>query len=271
MLAPDKPVSTLDLLAFKRAGRKIVALTAYDALFGRLVDEAGVDVVLVGDSVNTVLAGQDTTLSATLDQMIYHGRMVRAGVRRALLVVDLPFLSYQVSLEEAKRNAGRVLQATGAQAVKLEGGRSVQETVRALVEMGIPVMGHVGFTPQSVHALGGARVQGRGPQAAERILADARALEDAGAFAVVLELMPSAVAAEVTRALTIPTIGIGSGPHCDGQVLVLHDMLGLNEAFRAKFVKTYAELAREVRAAVQQFAEEVRQGDYPDPAHSFEQ
>jgi len=183
----------------------------------------------------------------------------------------LPFLSYQVSLEEAKRNAGRVLQATGAQAVKLEGGRSVQETVRALVEMGIPVMGHVGFTPQSVHALGGARVQGRGPQAAERILADARALEDAGAFAVVLELMPSAVAAEVTRALTIPTIGIGSGPHCDGQVLVLHDMLGLNEAFRAKFVKTYAELAREVRAAVRQFAEEVRQGDYPDPAHSFEQ
>jgi 3-methyl-2-oxobutanoate hydroxymethyltransferase len=267
---PDKPITTLDLLAFKRAGRKIVALTAYDALFGRLVDEAGVDVVLVGDSVNTVLAGQETTLSATLEQMIYHGRMVRAGVRRALLVVDMPFLSYQLSAEEAKRNAGRVLQTTGAQAVKLEGGRAIADTVRALVEIGIPVMGHVGFTPQSVHALGGARVQGRGAEAAERILADALALQEAGAFAVVLELMPSPLAAEVTRALAIPTIGIGSGPHCDGQVLVLHDMLGLNETFQAKFVKAYADLGRQVRAAVRQFADEVREGRYPDAAHSFE-
>ncbi len=268
---PDKRVTTLDLLEAKRAGRKIVALTAYDALFGQLVDESGVDVVLVGDSVNTVLAGQETTLSATLEQLTYHGRMVRAGVRRALLVVDMPFLSYQVSLEEAKRNAGRVMQLTGANAIKLEGGRAVADTVRALVDMGVPVMGHVGYTPQSVHALGGARVQGRGASSEARILADARALEEAGAFSVVLELMPVGVAARVTEALTIPTIGIGSGPQCDGQVLVLYDMLGLTQKFQAKFVKAFAHLEEPVRAAVRQYVDEVRQGRYPDPSHSFEQ
>lgn len=270
MPTPAKPVTTLDVVACKQSGRKIVALTAYDALFARLLDEAEVDIVLVGDSVNTVLAGQETTLSATLEQMIYHGRMVRAGVERALVIVDLPFLSYQVSVEEAKRNAGRVMQLTGAAGVKLEGGLAMQETVRALVEIGIPVMGHVGYTPQSVHALGGARVQGRGVEAGERILADARALEDAGAFAVVLELMPADVAARVSRALAIPTIGIGSGPHCDGQVLVLHDMLGLNERFHAKFVKTYGNLGEQVRGAVRQYAADVREGRYPDAAHSFE-
>jgi 3-methyl-2-oxobutanoate hydroxymethyltransferase len=271
MPTPPKRVTTRDVVGSKRSGRKIVALTAYDALFARLLDEAGVDIVLVGDSVNTVLAGQETTLSATLEQMIYHGRMVRAGVERALVVVDLPFLSYQVSVEEAKRNAGRVMQVTGAAGVKLEGGRAMQETVRALVDIGIPVMGHVGYTPQSVHALGGARVQGRGDAAGERIVADAKALEDAGAFAVVLELIPAAVATRVSAALEIPTIGIGSGPGCDGQVLVLHDMLGLNERFHAKFVKTYADLGEQVRGAVRQYAEEVRGGRYPDAAHSFEQ
>jgi 3-methyl-2-oxobutanoate hydroxymethyltransferase len=271
MPSPGKRVTTLDLLEAKRAGRKIVALTAYDALFAQLLDESGVDVVLVGDSVNTVLAGQETTLSATLEQMIYHTRMVRAGVRRALVIIDMPFLTYQVSIEEAKRNAGRAMQLTGANGVKLEGGLTLQDTVRALVDIGIPVMGHVGFTPQSVHALGGSRVQGRGPKAGDRIVADAKALEEAGAFSVVLELMPSAVAARVTQALAIPTIGIGSGPHCDGQVLVLHDMLGLNERFQAKFVKAYANLGEQVRAAVRQFAGEVREGRYPDAAHSFEQ
>jgi 3-methyl-2-oxobutanoate hydroxymethyltransferase len=271
MPGPGKRVTTLDLLDAKRAGRKIVALTAYDALFAQLLDESGVEVVLVGDSVNTVLAGQETTLSATLEQMIYHTRMVRAGVRRALVVIDMPFLTYQVSIEEAKRNAGRAMQLTGANGVKLEGGLAIHDTVRALVEIGIPVMGHVGFTPQSVHALGGSRVQGRGPRAGDRIVADARALEEAGAFAVVLELMPSAVAGRVTEALTIPTIGIGSGPQCDGQVLVLPDMLGLNERFQAKFVKAYANLGEQVRAAVRQFADEVREGRYPDAAHSFEQ
>ena len=271
MPSPGKRVTTLDLLDAKRAGRKIVALTAYDALFAQLLDESGVDVVLVGDSVNTVLAGQETTLSATLEQMIYHTRMVRAGVRRALVIIDLPFLTYQVSIEEAKRNAGRAMQLTGANGVKLEGGWAIRDTVRALVDIGIPVMGHVGFTPQSVHALGGSRVQGRGAQAGDRIVADAKALEEAGAFSVVLELMPSAVAARVTQALSIPTIGIGSGPQCDGQVLVLHDMLGLNERFQAKFVKAYANLGEQVRAAVRQFAAEVREGRYPDAPHSFEQ
>jgi 3-methyl-2-oxobutanoate hydroxymethyltransferase len=262
-------VTTRTLSEMKRGGRRIVALTAYDALFGRLVDEAGVDIILVGDSVNTVLCGQSTTLSATLEQMIYHTRIVRAGVERALLVIDLPFLTYQVSVEEAKRNAGRALQVTGAEAVKLEGGAPIVPTVHALVEIGIPVMGHLGFTPQSVHALGGARVQGRDAGAAERLIRDAHALADAGVFALVLELVPAPLAERVTAEVPIPTIGIGSGPGCDGQVLVLHDMLGLNERFKPKFLKRYANLADEVRAAVRAFADDVREGHYPDAEHSF--
>ncbi len=263
------PVTTRDLLAMKRAGRKIVAVTAYDALFGRLVDEAGVDLVLVGDSVNQVLAGEPSTLSATLDQMIYHARAARRGVKRALLVVDMPFLSYQVSREDALRACGRVMKETGAQAVKLEGGDPVAETVRALVEVGIPVMGHVGLTPQSVHALGGYRVQGRDEAAASRLAADARALEDAGAFSVVLELVPAALSASISASLTIPTIGIGAGRGCDGQVLVLPDLLGLNDTFAPKFLKRYAEMAGEVRSAVGAFADEVRRGAYPDEKHAF--
>jgi 3-methyl-2-oxobutanoate hydroxymethyltransferase len=265
----DSPVTTVGLQTMKRGGRKIVALTAYDALFAGLVDAAGTDVVLVGDSVNTLLCGQPTTVTATLEQMIYHGRIVRAGVRRALLVIDMPFLSYQISVEDAKRNAGRVMQATGANAVKLEGGAWLADTVRALVQIGVPVMAHLGFTPQSIHALGGARVQGRGTEAADRLVADARALEAAGAFALVLELLPSPVAERVTAALGIPTIGIGSGPGCDGQVLVLHDMLGLNETFTPKFLKRYATLADEVRRATRAFGEEVRAGRYPDADHSL--
>jgi len=263
------PVSVIDLRTMKREGRKIVAITAYDALFGRLVDAAGVDIVLVGDSVNTVLCGQPTTVSATLEQMVYHGRIARAGVERAMLVLDMPFLSYQVSIEDAKRNAGRVMQVTGATAVKLEGGAWVAPTIRALVEIGIPVMAHLGFTPQSVHALGGPRVQGRDPDAAERLIADAQTLEAAGAFAVVLELMPAPLAQRMTAALTIPTIGIGSGAGCDGQVLVLHDMLGLNEQFKVKFLKRYANLAEDVRTAVSAYADDVRAGRYPDAEHSF--
>jgi 3-methyl-2-oxobutanoate hydroxymethyltransferase len=266
---PDRPVTTLDLLAMKRDGRKIVALTAYDALFAALVDEAGTEVVLVGDSVNTVLCGQPTTVSATLEQMIYHGRIVRVGVQRALLVIDMPFLSYQISIDEAKRNAGRVMQVTGANAVKFEGGVWLAPTVRAVVEIGIPVMAHLGFTPQSVHALGGARVQGRGAEAADRLVADALALEAAGAFALVLELVPAPLAQRVTAELSIPTIGIGSGPGCDGQVLVLHDMLGLNESFKAKFLKRYAALADDVRRAARAFGDDVREGRYPDEDHSF--
>ncbi len=270
MNADARPMTVPDLLAMKAAGRRIVMLTCYDAAFARLLEQAEVDVLLVGDSVNQVLAGQETTLSATLDQMIYHAASVRRGARRALVFVDLPFLTYQVSPTEAIRNAGRVLQESGAHGVKLEGGRPMAETVRALVDRGIPVIGHLGLTPQSVHALGGYRVQGREAAAAERLLADALALEEAGACAIVLELLPAALAKRITAALTIPTIGIGAGAGCDGQVLVLHDMLGLNEMFNPKFLKRYAELGEAVRAAVRSYAAEVRDGTYPGPEHSFD-
>ena len=269
MVDERKPVTVHELLNMKQRGERIVVLTCYDALFARLLDGAGVDILLVGDSVNQVLAGADSTLSATLGQMIYHTRIVRRGATRAMVVCDMPFLTYQVSREDAIRNAGRVMQQTGCHAVKLEGGAPVADTTRALVEIGIPVMGHLGLTPQSVHALGGYRVQGRDAQSADRLKADATALEQAGAFAIVLELVPAPLASQITKALTIPTIGIGAGPACDGQVLVLPDMLGLNEQFTAKFVKRYAALAEDVREAVTLYAAEVREGRYPGPEHSF--
>ena len=254
----------------KAAGERLAMLTCYDALFARLLDEAGIDLLLVGDSVNEVLAGRESTLSATLEQMIYHGASVVRGSRRAGVVVDLPFLSYQVTVEEAIRNAGRVIAATGCQAVKLEGGRAMVPTVGALVERGIPVIGHLGLTPQHIQRFGGYRVQGRSSADGEALLADAKALEAAGASAVVLELVPRALAARVTAALAIPTIGIGAGPSCDGQVLVLHDMLGLNESFTPKFLRRYAELAAAVRGAAAGYAADVRAGDYPDDQHSFD-
>ena len=267
----DEPraVTVHHLLQMKERGERIVVLTCYDALFARLLDGAGVDVLLVGDSVNQVLAGADTTLSATLEQMIYHTKIVRRGAERAMVVCDLPFLTYQISPQDAIRNAGRVMQETGCHAVKLEGGQPMVETVRALVDVGIPVMGHLGLTPQSVHALGGYRVQGRDEQTAERLKAEASALQAAGAFAIVLELVPAPLASHITKALAIPTIGIGAGPACDGQVLVLPDMLGLNDRFTAKFVKRYAALAQDVRDAVTLYAAEVREGRYPGPEHSF--
>src|SRR5213594_2554200 len=217
MADETKPVTTHELLAMKERGERIVMLTCYDALFARLLDASGVDVLLVGDSVNQVLAGADTTLSATLEQMIYHTKIVRRGAQRAMVVCDMPYLTYQVTKEEAIRNCGRVLAETGCHAVKVEGGTPIAATVRALVDVGIPVMGHIGLTPQSVHALGGARVQGRDAAAAERVKHDAAALQEAGAFAVVLELVPSGLAAAISKALAIPTIGIGAGPDCDGQ------------------------------------------------------
>jgi 3-methyl-2-oxobutanoate hydroxymethyltransferase len=264
-----RAVTTHELLRMKAEQRPIVMLTCYDALFARLLDASGVDVLLVGDSVNQVLAGAETTLSATLEQMIYHTRMVRRGSVRAMVVCDLPFLTYQVTKEDAIRNAGRVMAQTGCHGVKLEGGVHIAPTVHALVDVGIPVMGHIGLTPQSVHALGGYRVQGRDDMTAQRLRNDATALEQAGAFAVVLELVPAPLAAEITAALTIPTIGIGAGPSCDGQVLVLHDMLGLNDRFSAKFVKKYASLADGVRDAVAAYSAEVRSRRYPDREHSF--
>jgi 3-methyl-2-oxobutanoate hydroxymethyltransferase len=262
-------VSFPDLAARKRAGQKIVVLTCYDALFARLLDDV-VDMLLVGDSVNQVLAGHDTTLSATLDQMIYHAAAVRRGSRRALVVVDLPFMTYQVTVADAVRNAGRVLQETGAHGVKIEGGRHLVPTIEAMVRAGIPVTAHLGLTPQSIHTLGGYRVQGREEGVARALIEDARAVEAAGAQALVLELVPAALAQRISSALAIPTIGIGAGPDCDGQVLVLHDMLGLNEGFSPKFLKRYAELAAVVRAAAARYAAEVRDGSYPGPDHSFE-
>jgi 3-methyl-2-oxobutanoate hydroxymethyltransferase len=270
MNADPRPLTVLDLVSMKAAGRRIVVLTCYDAVFARLLEQADVDMLLVGDSLNQVLAGHETTLSTTLDQMIYHAAAVRRGSRRALVFVDLPFLTYQISIPEAIRNAGRVLQESGVHGVKLEGGRHMAETVAALVQRGIPVIGHLGLTPQSVHALGGYRVQGRDQKDADRLLEDARALEAAGASAIVLELVPAALADRISRALTIPTIGIGADAHCDGQVLVLHDMLGLNEQFAPKFLKHYGRLADTVREAVRNYAAEVREGKYPGKEHSFE-
>ena len=269
-MAESKAVSITDFVAHKKNGEKVVMVTAYDALFGRLVDEAGVDAVLVGDSVATAVFGHESTLPVTLDQMIYHAAAVRRGVKRALIVIDMPFLTYQASIELAILNCGRAIQETGVSAVKVEGGGpEMVETVRALVRTGIPVMSHIGFTPQSVKTIGGARVQGRQAAEADRLIAEAGSLEEAGAFALVLELVPATVAASITESVQIPTIGIGAGASCDGQVLVLPDLLGLNDTFSPRFLKRYAELAQEVRNAVSSFAGDVRSGSYPDAAHSF--
>lgn len=265
-----RPVTVRDFAEKKRKGEKLVVMTAYDALFGRLVDESGVDAILVGDSVGTAIMGYQSTLPVTLDHMIYHTSAVRRGVKRALVIIDMPFLSYQASIESAVLNCGRAIQETGAGAVKVEGGNpEMLATVHALVRTGIPVMAHIGFTPQSVNTIGGARVQGREAEGAERLIAEAKGLEDAGAFAVVLELVPNAVSERITAAVTIPTIGIGAGAKCDGQVLVLPDVLGLNDTFEPKFLKRYAEMAQEVRTAVGAFARDVRNGAYPDAEHSF--
>ena len=265
----EKAITVRDLVA-RKGGEKIVMVSAYDAMFARIADEAGVDAILVGDSLANIVAGQDSTLRVTLDQMIYHGRAARQGCTRALLVVDMPFMTYQVSSEDAMRNAGRIMQETGAQAVKLEGGSPARaDAVAKVVAMGVPVMGHLGFTPQSVHALGGARVQGKGDAGAQALLDEAKRLEDAGAFAVVLELVPATLAARVTEAIRVPTIGIGAGASCDGQVLVLPDLLGLNGDFAPRFLKRYAELGTAAGTAVRQFVAETRDGSFPDSQHSY--
>ena len=268
--APVKRVTVRDFRARKERREKLVIVTAYDALFGRLVDEAGVDAVLVGDSLGNVLAGFESTLPVTLEQMIYHASTVRRGVRRAMLIVDMPFLTYQVDARRAVLNCGRAVQQAGAEAVKLEGaGPTIVRAIRRTVAVGIPVMGHLGFTPQSVLAIGGNRVQGRDRDDAERIVGEARRLEDAGVFSIVLELLPAELAARVTESVAVPTIGIGAGPSCDGQVLVLHDLLGLTDRFQPKFLKRYASLAEEVRGAVARFRDDVRAGSYPGAEHSF--
>jgi 3-methyl-2-oxobutanoate hydroxymethyltransferase len=260
-----------DLLEMKQRRERIVVLTAYDYLFARMVDECGADVVLVGDSLGHVFAGHDSTLPVTLDDMIYHTRAVRRGVNHALLVVDMPFMTFQISSDETLRNAGRLIQEGGAEAVKLEGGHAgASEHVARLVTAGIPVMGHIGLTPQSVHALGGYRVQGREAPAAQRLREEARRLEDAGAFAVVLELVPGALAGDISRSISIPTIGIGAGADVDGQVLVLPDMLGLNEGFQPRFLHRFAELGAAARQGIRAYSDAVRNGTFPDAEHTFE-
>jgi len=243
-------------------------LAAYDATMARLLDRAGIDVLLVGDSLGTVILGYDTTLPVTLEAMLHHTRAVRNGTARALVVADMPFLTYQVSAAQALRNAGRLLQEGGAAAVKLEGGAAIADTVERLVAIGIPVMGHVGLTPQSVHQLGGFRSFGKRPEEAEKVAEDARRLERAGAFAVVLESVPSALAAAVTAELKIPTIGIGAGPDCDGQVLVSYDAFGLFDSFVPKFVKQYAKLGDAVTQAAKDYIADVQGGRFPAPEHS---
>lgn len=262
-------VTVTAVRAMKARGERVVMLTAYDTPTARLLDAAGVDVILVGDSLAMVALGYETTLPVTLDEMLHHTRAVARGAARALVVGDLPFLSYQVSREEALRSAGRMLKEGNAQAVKLEGGVEVAGTVAALVEAGIPVMGHIGLTPQAVHRMGGYKVQGRTAEAAARLLKDGVALERAGAFSMVLEGLPWQVAGAVTEAVGIPTIGIGAGPRCDGQVLVTNDLLGLFDEFTPKFVKRYVNLRETLLQAFGQFREEVRAGAFPGPEHSF--
>ncbi|GDX82486.1 3-methyl-2-oxobutanoate hydroxymethyltransferase [Deltaproteobacteria bacterium] len=259
-----------DILRMKAANQRIAMVTAYDFSMARLMDRAGADMVLVGDSLGMVIQGESDTLRVTLDEMAYHGRCVARGLERAHLTIDMPFMSYQLSPTQALENAGKLVQNGRAQAVKLEGGVRSAPAIRACVEAGIPVVGHVGLTPQSVHAFGGFKVQGRGDEAADRIRADALAVQEAGAFCVVFEMIPAALAAELTKTLSIPTIGIGAGVDCDGQVLVCNDLLGLDERFKPRFVKRFAELAGAVEAATGAYVAEVRAGTFPAAEHTFD-
>jgi 3-methyl-2-oxobutanoate hydroxymethyltransferase len=259
-----KPVRTTELRSMKSRGEKIAVLTAYDAGMARLLDGAGIDVILVGDSVGTVVLGFETTLPVTLEMMLHHTKAVRRGVSRALVVTDMPFLTYQVSVEDAVRNAGRLIQEGGAAGVKIEGGAPMAPVVRRLTEIGIPVMGHLGLTPQSVHAVGGLRQQARDEKSAARLLSDARALQGAGAFSIVLEHIPSQVAKDVSAAIDIPTIGIGAGPHCDGQVLVCHDVFGLLEGPTPPFVRKYANISEVLSQAARAYIEDVRNNRFPE-------
>ncbi len=267
-MPPTKPVSVLELHRMKVEGRKITMLTAYDAVFARLVDQGGADVILVGDSLGMVVQGHSNTLPVTIDQMAYHGAAVARVTERAHVVVDMPFLSYHVSIEDAVRNAGRLVKE-GAHSVKLEGGAERAETIRAIVQAQIPVMAHIGLTPQSFHAQGGFKVQGRSEAAAEKLLADALAVQEAGAYALVLEGIPTTLATQISTALHIPTIGIGAGNGCDGQVLVIYDLLGMDKSFKPKFVKRFAELHDVITGAIGTYIDEVRTGAFPDAAHSF--
>ncbi|MBW2713592.1 MAG: 3-methyl-2-oxobutanoate hydroxymethyltransferase [Deltaproteobacteria bacterium] len=265
---PQRPTVPA-LQEWKHQGRRFSMLTAYDSCFARIFDEVGVDLLLVGDSLANVIQGEETTLPVTVDEMIYHTRAVARTAKRAMVIADMPFGSYQISAEDAVRNAVRMVKEGGAQAVKLEGGSAVKEAITRISSAEIPVMGHIGLTPQSVNRMGGFRVQGRTVESQKRVLEDAHAVEDAGAFAVVLEGMPAELAHEISCSLHIPTIGIGAGSECDGQVLVMHDMLGLSGDWVPQFVKKFADLGPQVADAAQAFIDEVQQGTFPGEEHSY--
>lgn len=264
-----KQTTVLDIQNMYAKGDKITVLTAYDYPFARIMDQAGIDMILVGDSVGSVVSGYDNTLPVTMDEMIYHTKAVMRGTQGALVITDMPFMSYQVDQREACLNAGRLIKEAGAHAVKLEGGANIADTVRAIVNMDIPVVGHIGLTPQSIHRMGGYRVQGRKEEQAKQLLADAEALVKAGVFALVIEGVPADLAQRITEEISVPTIGIGAGIHCSGQVLVIHDILGLCEKYAPKFVKKYADLAPLIREAVDGYISDVRGGTFPGDEHSF--
>ncbi|MCX6357069.1 MAG: 3-methyl-2-oxobutanoate hydroxymethyltransferase [Candidatus Aureabacteria bacterium] len=262
-------VTTTRLIEMKRAGERIAALTAYDCCSARVLNEAGVDMILVGDSLGMVVLGYPTTLPVTMEEMLHHTRAVARGNTRAMLVADMPFMAAGVTPGETVRNAGRFVKEAGAEAVKIEGGAEMRDHIEAVVRAGVPVLGHIGLTPQDVLVLGGYKVQGKSPAAVRRLLNDARVLEESGVFAIVLECLPAPAASKITRAVRVPTIGIGAGAGCDGQILVLHDILGMYPGRKARFVKRYAEIGGAMRDAVARYAIEVRKGTYPDKEHSY--
>jgi 3-methyl-2-oxobutanoate hydroxymethyltransferase len=265
----NKRKTVLDIQKMKKEGEKITVLTCYDYPTARIMDACGLDIILVGDSVGVVVSGHDNTLPVTVEDIIYHTRAVMRAQPKALVVADMPFLSYQVDITSARLNAGRLVKEGGAAAVKLEGGANVAATIRAIVDMDIPVMAHIGLTPQSIHRMGGYLVQGKHDEQAGQLMADAHAVESAGAFALVLEGIPLKLARRITKDISIPTIGIGAGPHCDGQVLVIHDILGLCEKYSPKFVKRYADVTSVISEAVSSYIAEVKGGEFPTEGHSF--
>lgn len=269
--APDsgRKVTTKRLVQMKQKGEPIACLTAYDFLMAQLLDEAGVDLILVGDSAGMVIQGLDTTVNVTLEQMLYHSRVVARGVKRALVVADMPFMSFQVNSDEALRNAGRMVKESRVEAVKVEGGEKICPTIRRIVDVGIPVMGHLGLTPQSIHKFGTYQVRAKDKEEADEVRRDALALEAAGVFAIVIEKVPADLAAEVSKSVQVPVIGIGAGPGCDGQILVSHDMLGIYTAFHPRFVRHYAELARDMQGAFEHYVRDVKASEFPSAEESY--
>jgi 3-methyl-2-oxobutanoate hydroxymethyltransferase len=264
-----KKITTRTILDFKKRGIKITALTAYDYLIAKILDAASIDLILVGDSLGNVFQGNDTTLPVTLDEMIYHTKAVLRGARRSLVIVDMPFMSFQNTVEEAFKNAGRIMKETGAGGVKVEGGERIANAIRKITESGIPVMGHLGLTPQSIHQFGGYTPRGLEEEESKKLLEDAKILEECGVFSIVLEKIPSALAKKITESVHVPTIGIGAGPYCDGQILVVYDMLGLIKEFHPRFVRKYLELADDIQYAFKKYIDDVRNQKFPDEKESY--